>query len=278
MKNRKHLKNNNTMNLSAVSNFIKKHPILIGIQLVIMTLIVIYANNYYHKYAATLFTRAGVDEKKVKIEMYPKDLQATAGKEAKFTLVGSGNENKIGFVSLVVTFNPEELKLTGIDNVVLDKFLESLADVNIDDANKTGTINLLYGGKTITDLPDKSLQMSQLTFSVLKEANSEVKIDNEKSQIVFIDNQLAELESETQHVNSIPPKSPTGTEDQLKASPTGTPEEAENKNLTPSPNTQTTNTPAPEETIKAEDNSQTRISKDPVTETAETPITTISPQ
>ncbi|OGG09753.1 hypothetical protein A2154_05345 [Candidatus Gottesmanbacteria bacterium RBG_16_43_7] len=196
-----------------IADYIKEKPLLVGLQAVIFTFGIIAANGYYARTRPVITTRAGIEELKSNVSIYPATVAAKVTETFTVSPLVSFMAKQPGFVELALTFNPEHLELIDIDNSQVDVY-EWLGDADIVSVNDNGRVRLLYGAIPGAILPQNALQLAKLSFRVLKPMESAISVDTASSQIAFMTEDIAVIVAQSAQISSLPvtPVSLTPTE------------------------------------------------------------------
>lgn len=173
----------------------KKYHIL-TLQAVLFTIFVAVITAFVAIYRQNTRSRATTEEQRLSIQIVPTSVSVASGDSFNLTYILNSLHKPIGFIRLTLKFNSNDVNLTAVDTQIPAGFNNLLpADLNL--ANSTGQLSFMIGAGN--NIPDNKqiVQLPRLTFNRISNTPTQIEIDMTKSQIVFLDQTLAEVENVT---------------------------------------------------------------------------------
>lgn len=200
--------------------------IVLSLQLLLFTLAVVLINYLMEKNPIKPVSKASSVEKQVKLSLFPQNIASLSGSIVTMLPIMDSAVKPISFAKIVLTFNPAHMELLSVNEKPNNDNLDAIFPVDVAKANKTGTIQLMYGANDSQNAPTKTIELSILKFKINSESESSVSIDKGKSQVTFMTQEKAEIEDQSSVINSHPQPTKKHEKDIFKPEepPTGVPE------------------------------------------------------
>jgi hypothetical protein len=193
-----------------------KKMIAMGVQFMIATALVVGAMEYIKVHPVSTLFHAGTKEKEVAVMLTASNVTPNVGDTYSITPILVSKSKKPGYIELTLTYDAKHLQYVNIEDVQTAAQFESLMPVedaaSADSNNSMHTLFLTYGIKDPTQLPGDTVELAKINFKILNPAKSLISVDSGKSQIVFVDQDTAELLNEPVTVDSSPKVATTPAE------------------------------------------------------------------
>ena len=141
--------------------------------------------------------KASTEGQEVKIFLYPKEIKESTGKSFAVSpkVVFQGSK-KISSLLSSINFDKSHLKVTKVQDGNLGNHMLYLKSSQLSVANEKGVLKILTGADGETNAPNGVVNLSQITFEILTENESEIKINTSESQVVFTDDTVGEISTD----------------------------------------------------------------------------------
>jgi hypothetical protein len=183
------------------------------IQIFLVTLLIAGATKFISDHPISTIFKAGSAEKEVQLTFHPQDLKPEPGDMINITPFLTAKAKKPGFITISLRYDNVHLIYDSFDSTHLSDKYESLfpiepieKEVN---GKKFGFIQLTYAIKDPANLPEESIELSRLTFKIVGRDKTSITVNQDETQIVFSDQDVAEIIPE--HVNVDSQEKPTQT-------------------------------------------------------------------
>ncbi len=174
-----------------------------GLQIFLAMLLVAGATIYVNKNPVSTIFKAGNQEKEVTLTYASEVISGAAGDTISITPFIGFTQKVPGYISLTFSYDPQKLTFLSADDSHTDQSYEVL--IPPEDAEGTDNLReilITYAIKDLDTLPQNpSLEISTLTFTVINDMQTQVSVNNQKSQVVFIDESEAEIKSNPISIN-----------------------------------------------------------------------------
>jgi hypothetical protein len=174
--------------------------ISITTQLLLATALVIIATAYLKTNHVSTFFKAGAEEKQISVTFIPNKTSVPIGQSVTTTPIITTKSKKPGFILITFIYDARTMTFTGTDDSHLSDAFEKISEPvdQIDTTNPSmHTIQITYAIKNPANPPGDTIQLSKLSFKANTTGESSVHIDSGSSQIVFLDQDIAVLETNT---------------------------------------------------------------------------------
>ncbi len=200
------------------------------IQLLYFTLLIFAVTIYVENNPQNLVSKAS--ENAVHIEFSPAQITSTRGSSFTVTpiIVNQNQKKVVGYIELAIQFDRTHVMYSSMDDSRMDSHFTRLNKITPDGTNESGQLLFILGLANPASLPDRSIQLPTLTFQIHSEGKSAIKISKDTSQVVFLDEKTAELETTETIVDTSTPTLPSIS----PTVPTPTLAETPSTSLTPS--------------------------------------------
>jgi len=191
--------------------FTIKNYIQIGI--IVMLLVLLPYTVLQTQIVQNFIGKASTVGQEVKIFLFPTEIKESLGKSfAVSPKVVLQSPKKISSLLLSINFDKNYLKVTKVQNGNLGNHMIYLKSSQLSVANEKGVLKILTGADGETTAPSGVVNLSQITFEVLTEHESKIKINTSESQVVFTDQTVGEISTDNGvSVNSKQAPTPTPT-------------------------------------------------------------------
>jgi len=141
--------------------------------------------------------KASTEGQEVKIFLYPKEIKESTGKSFAVSpkVVFQGSK-KISSLLSSINFDKSHLKVTKVQDGNLGNHMLYLKSSQLSVANEKGVLKILTGADGETNAPNGVVNLSQITFEILTENESEIKINTSEGQVVFTDDTVGEISTD----------------------------------------------------------------------------------
>jgi hypothetical protein len=177
------------------------------LQFLAVMILIIGATWYIKDHPVSTIFKASNTEKQVKLSFVPNTVSPKVGETIKVTPILFSQAKHPGVVILSFKYDSAHLEFLNAEDVRLsDKFevVEPAQDQTFEtDGQIKHAVSISYAIKNPENLPGETVELSTLSFKVKSNSKSDILLDNSASQIIFTDQDEADLTSDFTVVDSL---------------------------------------------------------------------------
>jgi len=170
---------------------------LILIALIAVSMLTVRLAQFVSVEKQSLTGEANVEGKEVALLLFPTEVKESVGSTFVISAKAVGPADKrLASVGLTIFFDKEHLLFKSIREDGPEDEIVLLKSSSPQEANNSGEIKIFMGALSYENAPTGAINLAQLGFEVKKEGSSEVRIELSQSQVVFTNQEPADLRLE----------------------------------------------------------------------------------
>lgn len=170
---------------------------LLLIAIIAISILTVQLARFVSEEKQDLGGEAAIETKEVTLLLFPSDVKQSVGTTFIISSKAVGPADKrMASVAFSIFFDREHLEFKNlVENGSADKIV-LLKSSTIEEAKSSGEVKVLMGAISYENAPAGAINLTRLVFEIKKEGSSEVRIELSQSQVVFTNQEPADLRLE----------------------------------------------------------------------------------